>query len=745
MGCCNKRNKETQKLAKSNYTAFNKLEEARKNMYKISNMNIMDIDNDPFLNDLNNLIELGQDDNLFKPDNNLFKRDNNLFKQDNNLFKPDNNLFKQDNTLFKQDNNLFKPANSNKYEFVFGRNYSLRYKTFLEDYEFIFQISNQLTTTFYTFGYEDIQNIIDDLKTKIIRPPIISDKLYNFVTNNINDIMGYKNYPNLYNAISQLLLKETDDGTDFQTELIISTLKFLMLNSKFTTDIFNCTLAKLFQDIGFCIRIFYFSLKNELESDPYAYNYDFDIRVLYFLNMIESLSYPKPFPPDLLKFATESARIKDTIILGNPQFRKSIKDLYLKCARINEVYDYGLETFFQTPFLEKNKYKVVKYFVICDYPDYPKYFARFKDLSSKYGFAYLFLVHVENIQLVKILTDLKEQNSVIYFNQGFELREIYKDNNERLRPRLREYMKENFSSYKLDNMNFEKDFIYTQINSLKSTSEDGWDLFEYKKDSLNFNISFRSASFQDFIRHIIGHLINAYRERNTLDTFLRYYSNYFFLNLQPELVVNMTAFAKMFLYAYTLEEQDPNKSLYCIVNDDLRSCQPQRVNRYTELIKVIGALVKLKRLKSYTGYVYRASFLKEELIKNIKIGDIIINSAFWSSTKKESVAKKFLSGNRKNALIITKGELINNIDIHSEKMSGYPDEEEVLFLPFCNFRIVSFEIVNDGYKKYYKLVLKSVSQTSLIEPYHERYINIFNCEDKEVEDDNTLFIKFDLD
>ena len=166
MGCCNKRNKETQKLAKSNYTAFNRLEEARKNMYKIS------IDNDPFLNDLNNLIELGQDDNLFKPDNNLFKRDNNLFKQ---------------------DNNLFKPANSNKYEFVFGRNYSLRYKTFLEDYEFIFQISNQLTTTFYTFGYEDIQNIIDDLKTKIIRPPIISDKLYYFATNIINKIMGYKN------------------------------------------------------------------------------------------------------------------------------------------------------------------------------------------------------------------------------------------------------------------------------------------------------------------------------------------------------------------------------------------------------------------------------------------------------------------------------------------------------------------------------------------------------------------------
>ena len=70
---------------------------------------------------------------------------------------------------------------------------------------------------------------------------------------------------------------------------------------------------------------------------------------------------------------------------------------------------------------------------------------------------------------------------MIYFNEDFELREIYKDNNERLRPRLREYMKENFTSFKLDNLNFEKDFIYSKINTLKSTSEDGWDLFEKKR------------------------------------------------------------------------------------------------------------------------------------------------------------------------------------------------------------------------------------------------------------------------
>ena len=94
----------------------------------------------------------------------------------------------------------------------------------------------------------------------------------------------------------------------------------------------------------------------------------------------------------------------------------------------------------------------------------------------------------------------------------------------------------------------------------------------------------------------------------------------------------------MLLYAYTLEEGDPHKNLYCILNDDLRSSAPEKINRYLELIKVIGGLIKTKKIKSFTGNVYRASFLKDGLIKNIKVGETVINSAFWSSSKKEFVA-----------------------------------------------------------------------------------------------------------
>ncbi len=101
-------------------------------------------------------------------------------------------------------------------------------------------------------------------------------------------------------------------------------------------------------------------------------------------------------------------------------------------------------------------------------------------------------------------------------------------------------------------------------------------------------------------------------------------------------------------------------------------------------MKLIGGLVKIKRLKSFTGKVYRAAFLKDELIKKIKIGLSMTNSAFWYSTKQKSVVKSFLENNYKNILIITKGGLENNVDIHLEGISKYSDEEEVLFLPFHN-------------------------------------------------------------
>ena len=43
----------------------------------------------------------------------------------------------------------------------------------------------------------------------------------------------------------------------------------------------------------------------------------------------------------------------------------------------------------------------------------------------------------------------------------------------------------------------------------------------------------------------------------------------------------------------------------------------------------------------YSGKVYRASYFKEDLLKQIKKGKKLVNTTLWSCTKDENVAKKF--------------------------------------------------------------------------------------------------------
>ena len=626
-----------------------------------------------------------------------------------------------------QNNYLYIQQNNPMITMIFGQKPQELCREFLAVFETIYQLSFELTTTYYTLNFENVKNIIEDFKQKQKFIPVISDKLFSFVINNRKDIEEYDDI-DIYKIFDVLFLS----NPDFQIEVIKSALSFCMKKDNFNSNNISYSFIKLFQDIGFCIRILYCSLNAHILNDNYCYDYSFDIRILYFCNLIANVAYKFEYPSHLMKLATESSKIKDTIILGDKQFRSHIKGLNLSCIRINELEDNKLDSFFEKPYIEKEKYKVIKYFVICqDVKLENKYLQEFKRLSCKYGFSYLFIVYVKNKKLIDIKDSLKFLTSIYYFFDDLELIEIYKDNNERLRPRLAGYLPENeqFPEFKKasDELN---EIINENIRDLKSSSEDGWDLFEYNKDNYHLGMNIIAGCFHNYISHIIGHFIESYKERNALEFFFQYYSNYFFLTLQPEFLVNMTAYAKMFLYAYTLEERDPNKNLYCVLNNDLRSSDPSKINRHQELIKLIGALIKSKKLKSYNGNLYRATYLKDELITKIKIGLTMLNSAFWSATKKESVAKNFLKQNYKNALIITKGGLQNNIDIHLEKMSRYPNEEEVLFLPFCNFKIISFDKVKEGNLSYYKLVLENESDSSLIEPYREEIIKTFDFERK---------------
>ena len=619
---------------------------------------------------------------------------------------------RDDNTITISPENENQKINLEKWARLmasFGKDFLMKYEIFLNNYIILFKYSLDLKTTFYTLSFEKVQNIFELHKNDKIPKQLISDKFFNLLMNIVDKLINYAyDLKEIFEEKDELF----QEVIELQVEIIISTIRYFIFLTKVDKERMSYSFIKYFQDIGFCIKFFYYMFYKFLNFDIKFFEYDFrvDYRMFYFLQYLIGLKVQSEVPSNLLKLARESAMIKDTIILGDKKFRNHIRMLNIKSKRIFELDDNMIDLFFKNPYKEDNKYKISKYFVICDNISESKYIEKFKLLSSKYGFAFLFIVYVVNQKKSDVQLDVNLKKPIIYIFDDYELIEIYKDNNERLKPYLESFLIETEPDNKsLENL---KLFILDDIKNFKSSCEDGWELFE-KENFVNI-MNIQQENFYTFVYDIMKNIVESYKEHNSLEFFFQYYANYFFLTLQPEFIVNMTAYIKMILYAYTLEEGDPNKNFYCIMNDDLRSTDPKKIYRYFDLIKLMGGLISTKRLKCYNGKLYRASFFKENLINSIKIGITMINPAFWSCAKAESVAKRFLKGKYKNTLIITEGGLGNNIDIHLEGISKYPNEEEVLFLPFCKFKVKSYELVNENGLNYYKIILDKISDSPMI-------------------------------
>ena len=122
---------------------------------------------------------------------------------------------------------------------------------------------------------------------------------------------------------------------------------------------------------------------------------------------------------------------------------------------------------------------------------------------------------------------------------------------------------------------------------------------------------------------------------------------------------------------YCREENPSEKSLYRIINDDLRSREPIKIYRYSKILALINKTIEEGFLSSYKGRVYRATKLDERLILNLRKGRIMINTTFWSTSKDFKVAEKFMiNQNFRNTFIICK-TFKNNIDIDSEKLNSF--------------------------------------------------------------------------
>ncbi|WP_350307137.1 ADP-ribosyltransferase [Photorhabdus viridis] len=155
---------------------------------------------------------------------------------------------------------------------------------------------------------------------------------------------------------------------------------------------------------------------------------------------------------------------------------------------------------------------------------------------------------------------------------------------------------------------------------------------------------------------------------------------------------------------------------YRVYNEKLRSGK-MFVNIRKSLDEVITALGELP---DYSGEVYRGAALKKDIADKLKVGDIIFDPAFLSTSVDKESAEGFLKKSSKN-----EGDLgyfmslnvIHGKSLMDPNLTQFSESEaEVLLLPGTKIEITNIEFKNSNIYIYGKEI-ESTSQTP---------INIYN-------------------
>eukprot|EP00831_Metopus_contortus_P022118 TRINITY_DN20043_c0_g1_i1.p1 TRINITY_DN20043_c0_g1~~TRINITY_DN20043_c0_g1_i1.p1 ORF type:complete len:239 (-),score=44.82 TRINITY_DN20043_c0_g1_i1:128-844(-) len=155
------------------------------------------------------------------------------------------------------------------------------------------------------------------------------------------------------------------------------------------------------------------------------------------------------------------------------------------------------------------------------------------------------------------------------------------------------------------------------------------------------------------------------------------------------------------LKAYTLQTKP---AFYKMLNDAFRSGNPEKIEKYRSFYIMLHDLVKKNILLQHVGSVFRGTYFNKTLMESIRPGAKFISTCFTSTSKSEKVAYEFAMKTKRNVLLEIELNrfAFSNVDIHNEAVSAYPEEQEVLLLPFCHFEVKG--IYSDGRLFYVTLV-----------------------------------------
>eukprot|EP01022_Parablepharisma_sp_SALTPOND_P000827 TRINITY_DN105113_c0_g1_i1.p1 TRINITY_DN105113_c0_g1~~TRINITY_DN105113_c0_g1_i1.p1 ORF type:complete len:869 (-),score=80.20 TRINITY_DN105113_c0_g1_i1:1255-3771(-) len=215
--------------------------------------------------------------------------------------------------------------------------------------------------------------------------------------------------------------------------------------------------------------------------------------------------------------------------------------------------------------------------------------------------------------------------------------------------------------------------------------EAGWEMSEKTNPKILGNLIAELTLGQNTVGSLHFYVYSLFKDAKCP---ILYWDNYCKLFGASSKYINIldVCFGKNLLKAYTLQTKPP---FYKLLNDAFRGGNPERISKFRAFYVMLHDLVRKNVLLQYIGTVYRGTYFNGNLLETLKVGSRFVSTCFTSTSKSEKVAYEFAAKGRKNVILELElnPKAYSNVDIHKEECSIYPEEQEVLLLPFSVFEV----------------------------------------------------------
>ena len=483
------------------------------------------------------------------------------------------------------------------------------------------------------------------------------------------------------------------------------------------------TVVKYLMDIDFCFKLFFYRIYGWFKDPNYKMKCrgaidEEDKRILNFIsytdqNIIKEKEASKYVSLEDINSINKTLKLKNCIVIGNENFHNKIKNIEKSLAleKIDYLSSNQIRDYIKAR-NEKDKPRNFDYIIIIKDEEAENMYKELYLIQNNFSLDLLLIIFFEDKNMLinkrslitgyflSIFNAYNTDEIVNYINcqENLNCSHNFLDISSKIMKTLN----------KLNIVNIPKILEEKQDIADRLISEDGWELVDSIPDEIFKRTILFSAGksiCQDTIRL---NIFKIFKEKNLQTIFYNKYCKYFFNSLYPGHFKFLNSFIKQFVYAYTLEEKKYNESFYYIINKDLRSGEFSKIEKYLEIISVMNYAIKTKQITYYEGELFRATKITKDFVENkIIVGKSLTNLSFWSATKSREKAEKFLSQSFRNILFWIKTKK-NNIDVDEEKISYFPKEREVLFLPYSKFLIKSKEKKIFKNKEFYEVQLEGL-------------------------------------